>query len=284
MPDPSKEITFATNLSYMSHFQDQVIVVTGGSDGIGKALVEVFLKEGAKVATCGRQTDKLALLQKEFPQLPLHVFQADVSVETDCAAFIQSTIEAFGTIHVLINNAGISMRSLFQDALPATLKKVMDINYMGVVYCTHYALPHVLKNKGSIVGISSIAGFRGLPGRTGYSASKFALNGWLEALRTELLDSGVHVLTACPGFTTSNIRMAALDSKGEARGETSMDEGAMMSSATCALHILRAIRHRKRMLILTFNGKRTVILNKWFPALADRLVRNFFYKNGHLVK
>ena len=155
---------------------------------------------------------------------------------------------------------------------------------MGTVYCTHYALPHILKNKGAIVGISSIAGYRGLPGRSGYSASKFALNGWLESLRTELLDSGVHVLTACPGFTTSNIRVAALNKLGEAQGETPMDESSMMSAEECAQHILRAMENRKRTLILTFNGKRTVFLNKWFPALADKLVRNFFYKNGQLVK
>jgi short-subunit dehydrogenase len=176
------------------------------------------------------------------------------------------------------------MRALFVEAAPATIKKVMEVNFMGTVYCTHYALPHILQNKGAIVGISSIAGFRGLPGRSGYSASKFALNGWLESLRTELLDSGVHVLTACPGFTTSNIRMAALNKSGEAQGETPMDEASMMSSEECALHILRAMENRKRTLILTFNGKRTVFLNKWFPALADKLVRNFFYKNGQLVK
>ena len=134
------------------------------------------------------------------------------------------------------------------------------------------------------MGISSIAGYRGLPGRSGYSASKFALNGWLESLRTELLDSGVHVLTACPGFTTSNIRVAALNKLGEAQGETPMDESSMMSAEECAQHILRAMENRKRTLILTFNGKRTVFLNKWFPALADKLVRNFFYKNGQLVK
>jgi short-subunit dehydrogenase len=210
--------------------------------------------------------------------------QADVSVEVDCQQFIQGTVDAFGTIDVLINNAGISMRALFVEAAPATIKKVMEVNFMGTVYCTHYALPHILQNKGAIVGISSIAGFRGLPGRSGYSASKFALNGWLESLRTELLDSGVHVLTACPGFTTSNIRMAALNKSGEAQGETPMDEASMMSSEECALHILRAMENRKRTLILTFNGKRTVLLNKWFPALADKLVRNFFYKNGQLVK
>jgi short-subunit dehydrogenase len=268
----------------MSAFSTKVVVITGGSDGIGKALVQLFLSLGAKVATCGRNPEKLYILQKELAGKPLHVQQADVSVEKDCQKFIQGTLDAFGTIDVLINNAGISMRALFAEAAPATIKKVMEVNFMGTVYCTHYALPYILQNKGTIVGISSIAGFRGLPGRSGYSASKFALNGWLESLRTELLDSGVHVLTACPGFTTSNIRVAALNKLGEAQGETPMDEASMMSSAECAQHILQAMENRKRTLILTFNGKRTVFLNKWFPALADKLVRNFFYKNGQLVK
>jgi short-subunit dehydrogenase len=268
----------------MSAFSNKVVVITGGSDGIGKALVQLFLDQGAKVATCARNPEKLYALQKEHAGKPLHVQQADVSVEIDCKQFIQGTLDAFETIDVLINNAGISMRALFAEAAPSTLKKVMEVNFMGTVYCTHYALPHILQNKGAIVGISSIAGFRGLPGRSGYSASKFALNGWLESLRTELLDSGVHVLTACPGFTTSNIRMAALNKSGEAQGETPMDEASMMSSAECAQHILEAMENRKRTLILTFNGKRTVFLNKWFPALADKLVRNFFYKNGLLVK
>ena len=268
----------------MSAFSNKVVVITGGSDGIGKALVQLFLAQGAQVATCARNPEKLYALQKEHAGKPLHVQQADVSVEKDCQQFIQGTLDAFGTIDVLINNAGISMRALFADAAPATIKKVMEVNFMGTVYCTHYALPHILQNKGAIVGISSIAGYRGLPGRSGYSASKFALNGWLESLRTELLDSGVHVLTACPGFTTSNIRVAALNKLGEAQGETPMDEASMMSAEECAQHILRAMENRKRTLILTFNGKRTVFLNKWFPALADKLVRNFFYKNGQLVK
>jgi short-subunit dehydrogenase len=268
----------------MSAFSNKVVVITGGSDGIGKAMVQLFLQQGAKVATCARNPEKLYSLQKEHAGKWLHVQQADVSNEKDCQQFIQGTLDAFGTIDALINNAGISMRALFAEAAPATLKKVMEVNFMGTVYCTHYALPHILKNKGAIVGISSIAGFRGLPGRSGYSASKFALNGWLESLRTELLDSGVHVLTACPGFTTSNIRMAALNKSGEAQGETPMDEASMMSSEECAHHILKAMENRKRTLILTFNGKRTVFLNKWFPALTDKLVRNFFYKNGQLVK
>ncbi|HEX7691455.1 MAG TPA: SDR family NAD(P)-dependent oxidoreductase, partial [Sediminibacterium sp.] len=130
----------------------------------------------------------------------------------------------------------------------------------------------------------SIAGYRGLPGRSGYSASKFAMNGWLEALRTELLDSGVNVMWVCPGFTTSNIRNAALNRKGEAQGESPLDEGKLMSSEECAEHIADAITKRKRTIVLTGQGKQTVFLNRFFPAMADKLVRKFFFKNGELVK
>jgi dehydrogenase/reductase SDR family member 7B len=140
------------------------------------------------------------------------------------------------------------------------------------LYATRYCLPEIIKNKGSVVGISSVAGFRGLPGRTGYSASKFALNGFLEVLRNELLKTGVHVLTACPGFTTSNIRKRALTKDGSAQGESPRREEKMMTSAECAQHIYRAVVKRKRSLVLTSQGRVAVWLNKWWPAMADRLV------------
>jgi len=263
---------------------NKIVVITGGSDGIGKALTEALLKQGAKVATCGRHQNKLDSLVNENPNLPLFTMLADVSKEEDCKNFINASIEKFGGIDVLINNAGISMRALFKDTDLATLKNVMDINFWGTVYCTKYALDSVIKRKGTIVGVSSIAGYRGLPGRSGYSASKFALNGWLEALRTELLESGVNVMWVCPGFTTSNIRNAALDKDAKPQGESPMDEGKMMSAEECAGHILHAIETRKRTIVLTSNGKQTVFLNKYFPKLADKMVRKFFFKNGELVK
>ena len=160
----------------------------------------------------------------------------------------------------------------------------MDINFWGTVYCTKFALNSIIERKGTIVGVSSIAGYRGLPGRSGYSASKYAVNGWLEALRTELLETGVNVMWVCPGFTTSNIRNAALNKDAKPQGESPMDEGKMMSAEECARHILNAIEKRKRTLVLTFNGKQTVFMNKFFPALADKMVRKFFFKNGELVK
>jgi short-subunit dehydrogenase len=134
------------------------------------------------------------------------------------------------------------------------------------------------------VGVSSIAGFRGLPGRSAYSASKFAVNGWLESIRTELLESGVNVMWVCPGFTASNIRNVALNKDGNAHGESLMNENAMMSSDECASHILKAIEGRKRTIILTFTGKRTVWLNKIFPSWADKMVQKYFFKDGELIK
>jgi short-subunit dehydrogenase len=160
----------------------------------------------------------------------------------------------------------------------------MFINFYGAVYCTKYALGSIIERKGTIVGVSSIAGYRGLPGRSGYSASKYALQGWLEAVKTELLHDGVHVMWVCPGFTTSNIRNAALNKDAQSHGETPMDEGSMMSADECAGHILKAIRKKKRTLVLTFTGKRTVFLNKFFPDLADKLVYKFFFKDGQLIK
>lgn len=268
----------------MSQFLNKVVVVTGGSEGIGKALVEAFLQEGAKVATCGRNYDKLYQLQANHTGQPLLIHTADVSKEQDCKQFIDQVIKSFGTIDILINNAGVSMRALVQDVELDTIRKVMDINFWGTVCCTKFALPHIIQNKGTVVGVSSIAGYRGLPGRSGYSASKFAVHGWLEALRTELLESGTNVMWVCPGFTSSNIRNAALNKMGQSQGESPMDEGKMMSSDECAQHIIKAIVKRKRTIVLTFTGKETVFLNRFFPSLADKLVRKFFFKNGELVK
>lgn len=268
----------------MSVFNNKVVVITGGSEGIGKALVDAFLLLGAKVATCARNYDKLYQLQAIHSGKPLFIQTVDVSKEQDCALFIENVIKNFSTIDILINNAGVSMRSLVNDVEFDALRKVMDINFWGTVYCTKFALPFITQNKGTIVGVSSIAGYRGLPGRSGYSASKFAVNGWLEAIRTELLVSGVNVMWVCPGFTASNIRVAALNSKGQSHGETPMDETKMMTSEECAQHIIKAIEKRKRTIVLTNTGKQTVFMNKFFPSLTDKLTRNFFFKNDELVK
>ena len=265
-------------------FENKIIVITGGTDGIGKALVTEYLQKGATVSTCSRTQEKLTELQNEFAGKPLFTMVADVSKEEDCKNFIEKTVEKFNRIDILINNAGISMRALFKDTDLTTLKRVMDINFWGTVYCTKFALDSILENKGTIVGVSSVAGYRGLPGRSGYSASKFAVNGWLEALRTELLESGVNVMWVCPGFTKSNIRNAALNKEAKPQGESPLKEEKLMSAEECAQYIIKAIDKRKRTLVLTFTGKETVYMNKFFPAWTDKLTRKFFFKNGELVK
>ncbi len=266
-------------------FKNKVVAITGGSEGIGKALIDVLVPLGAKIATCGRNQDKLYNLRVQYSHHMLHTVVADISRLHDCENFINSTIKTFGGIDILINNAGISMRALVQDAEIDVIKRVMEVNFFGTVYCTKLALDSIIKNKGTVVGVSSIAGYRGLPGRSGYSASKFAVNGWLEALRTELADTGVNVMWVSPGFTKSNIRNTALiDKDGKIQGESPMDENAMMTAEACARHIVDAIEKRKRTLVLSFKGKQTVFMNRFFPSLADKMVRKFFFKDGKLVK
>ncbi len=265
-------------------FRSKTVAITGGSDGIGKALVAILLHAGANVSTCARSIEKLNDLKNEFIGKPLLCVPTDVSVYEDCKKFIHTTISTFGDIDILINNAGVSMHGELRNTEIEVFKKVMDINYFGTVYCTKLAVESIVKTKGSIVGISSIAGYRGLPGRSGYSASKFAVNGWLEAVRTELMEEGVNVMWVCPGFTKSNIRNAALNEEGNAQGESPLDESTIMTSEECSQHILNAIVKRKRTLVLTFKGKQTVFMNKFFAGLTDKLTRNFFYKNGKLVK
>jgi NADP-dependent 3-hydroxy acid dehydrogenase YdfG len=161
-------------------FKDKVVAITGGSNGIGKALIDMLIPLGAKVATCSRNQDKMYNLQLQYSKQPLHTVVADVSRYSECKNFIESTIRTFGGIDILINNAGISMRSLLKDADIEVIEKVMSINFYGTAYCTKLALDSIIERKGEIVGIASIAGYRGLPGRTGYSASKFAMIGFLE--------------------------------------------------------------------------------------------------------
>lgn len=263
--------------------KNKVVIITGGSSGIGKAMAEKFGREGSKILITGRNNEELTKATEELRQkgITIQPFQADVSVEDDNRKMAEEAIRHYGTIDVLINNAGISMRALFSEVDIAVVKKVMDINFYGVLYATKYCLPEITKNKGSIVGISSIAGFRGLPGRTGYSASKFALNGFLEVLRTELLKTGVHVLTACPGFTASNIRKRSLTKDGSQQGESPRQEEKMMTAEECAEHIYNATAKRKRTLVLTTQGKLAVFLNKWLPGLADKMVYNVMAKEAN---
>jgi len=260
---------------------NKTVIITGASSGIGKALAYELAARGANLVLGARQfvtlCDVTSDIQKQFNVKALAV-QCDVSVEEDCAHLVKQAILTFGKIDILVNNAGISMRALFNDLDLKVLKTLMDVNFWGTVYCTKYALPEILKTKGSVVGVSSIAGYKGLPGRTGYSASKFAMNGFLDALRVENLKTGVHIMTACPGFTASNIRNTALNKSAQQQGESSLEENKMMTANEVAKILANGIESRSRTLILTGQGKLTVFLSKFLPSLLDKLVYNVFAK------
>lgn len=260
-------------------FKNKVVIITGASSGIGMAAATEFAKNGAKVVIAARSLDKLETLKQELSSFTeILAVKCDVTIEEECKNLVQKTIETFSKIDILINNAGISMRALFKDLELSVIKQLMDVNFWGTVYCTKYALPHILQQKGSVVGVVSIAAFKGLPARTGYSASKFAVYGFLDTIRVEHLKDNLHVMIFAPGFTASNIREKALVADGSKQGNTPRDEGKMMSSQECALHLLKGVKKRKAQVVLTPIGNLLVILNKFFPRLVDRLEYNFMKK------
>jgi short-subunit dehydrogenase len=260
--------------------KDKVVVITGASSGIGEALAYVFARHGASVFLGARSGDKLKTIVSEIQADggKAAFSPVDVAVENECKNFILNAKEAFGKIDVLINNAGISMRALFADTTPDVLKRVMAVNFWGTVYCTKYALPFLLETSGSVVAVSSVAGIKGLPGRTGYSASKFAIHGFMESLRIENMRTGLHVMMAYPGFTASNIRNTALVADGSQQGKSPLKEENIMSAKQVAENIYHSVRKRKTSMVLTLEGKLTVFLNKFFTRVLDKLVYHHMAK------
>lgn len=255
-------------------------VITGGSDGIGKALCQLYGANGYSIVFTGRNSQKLQevsldLAGRGIRNLPL---QLDASSSSDNVRLVKEALAAYGRIDVLICNAGVSMRSTFQQMDPKAFDQVMKINFEGPVSLIRAALPALIESRGSIIGISSINGRRATPARTAYAASKYALEGFLESLRMELMVEQVHILVACPGFTRTNMRRSALMSTGDEQGKSKLDESQMMDPAVVAKKIFEAMLRKKRDLILTRNGKLAVLANKFIPSLMDRIVFRFMAK------
>lgn len=252
----------------------EVVVITGASSGIGLACVEEFCNAGYIIVAASRSIDKLQEIGNRLnPEGDRYLsVKADVSIESDCKNIIDQAISQFGRIDVLVNNAGITMRALFEDLDLKVLRQVMEVNFWGVVYCTHFALPHLLKSKGVIVGMSSVAGYKGLPTRSAYSASKFAVEGFLEALRIENLKKGVSILIARPGFVATNIRNTMMAADGKQQGKSHKDEGKSMSPEEVAKEIVIAVRKRKRTVILSSTAILSYWINKFAPSYLDKLV------------
>ena len=242
----------------MKTLKDKVIVITGASSGIGEAMAREYAARGAKVVLGARSVQKLQLLAGEIRR---HGGQAaycgvDVTQPEECRGLIDTAVREFGGVDVLVCNAGISMRALFDDVELEVLHRLMDVNFWGTVNCCKYALPYLQRAKGSIVGVSSVAGLHGLPGRTGYSASKYAMTGFLETLRIENLRKG---------------RFSALTADGSQQGETPRDESKMMTPVEVARIVERGILRRKRLCLMEAEGRATHFVKKFAPAFLDRM-------------
>ena len=264
------------------YFKEKVIIVTGASSGIGLASVRLFASRGAKVVMAARSYDKLVELAPSVCSDPDRVLcvKTDVTKEEDCRNLIEETVRRFGRIDILVNNAGISMRAMFKDLDLSVIRSLMDVNFWGTVQCTKFALPYLLETKGQVVGVISIAGFSALPARTGYSASKYAVRGFLDTIRIEHLKDGLGVLVFAPGYTESNVRKAALTADGSPQGETPLKEEKLMSAEDCAKHLAKGLEKRKSQVVLTGLGKATVLAHNTFPRLTDKLTYGFIAKEA----
>lgn len=274
------KLSFRSFLSRMEgpanvrRFGGKVVVITGSSSGIGRACAMEFARSGAKVVLGARNQqalDEVATAIRRAGGEAITVV-TDVRKVEDCEHLMQQAVATYGRIDILINNAGISMRASFEELDLQVIKELMDTNFYGTVYCTKFALPYVLKEKGTIIGISSISGLAPLPGRTGYAASKHAMDGFLNTLRVENMKKGLNVLVVHPGFTSSNIRNTALNKFGKPQEETPREESKMMTSEQVAHIISNAVLNRERDLVLTPQGKLVVWMHKRFPVLTDRMI------------
>ncbi|MBQ0079927.1 MAG: SDR family oxidoreductase [Alistipes sp.] len=254
-------------------FSNKVVIVTGASSGIGQAMAKLYSQFGAKVVLAARNEERLREICRELFDMGhdavYHV--TDVTREKDCRALIDYAVSLYGRIDILICNAGLSMRAIFDDVELSVLHRLMDVNFWGTVNCCKYALPYLQRSQGTIVGISSVAGLHGLPGRTGYSASKFAMTGFLETLRIENLKKGLHVMIACPGFTASNVRFSALTADGSAQGQTPRTEGEMMQPEQVAMIVAKDIIRRRRLSLMEKEGWATFIVKKFAPGFLDKM-------------
>lgn len=259
------------------HFHEKVIIITGASSGIGKALALQLAEHGAWLVLAARDTERLQTVAEECEAKGAlaQVIGTDVSQQDHCKNLIQQTIAIYGRIDILVNNAGLTMFTKFEDVEDLSMmKRIMEVNYYGSVYCTHYTLPHLKKSQGLVVGVASLTGKTGVPTRTFYAGSKHAMAGFFDSLRIELMNTGVDVTMIYPGLVATEVRERALGSDGKPLTKSYMSEKGIMSAETCAEIMMKALIKRKREVVMTPRGK----LSLWLKLIAPKVVDNIAYK------
>lgn len=262
-------------------FADNVVIITGASAGIGRELAVQLAAQGARLALGARSADKLAEVAAACRAAGGHALAVptDVGDEDACRHLIEQTVAEYGRIDTLINNAGASMWALLEDVEDLSIfERLMRVNYLGAVYCTYFALPYLRRTRGRIVGVSSVTGLTGVPTRTGYSAAKFAMRGFFDSLRIELMGSGVTVTTLHPDFVATDIRRNALGKDGQSTGHSGVKEGDIMTAEQCAALMIKAIARRRRWLVMGTRAKASLWGRLLLPWVVDRVARRAINK------
>jgi short-subunit dehydrogenase len=258
-------------------FAGKTIVITGASDGIGAELARQMAAPGAKLALAARNAEKLERVAAQVRERGATAIAVptDVGVEADCARLVERAAAELGGIDVLVNNAGVSGHALFEEVIDfGWYEDMMRVNFFGSLWCTRYALPHLRRAKGLVVGVSSLVGKQGVPGRTAYAASKFAMTGFFEALRIELAGTGVDVTMVYPGIVATDLRIVGYGADGKPRGKSGLDEKGAMPVEECARIIVDAAMKRKREVVMTAKAKVGLWIKMIAPGVVDNMARN----------
>jgi short-subunit dehydrogenase len=260
---------------------ENVTIITGASEGIGRELALQLADQGAWLALAARDVNKLEDVASQCRQRGGRAISipTDVTQKTQCEQLIERTVLEYGRIDTLVNSAGLSMYSRFDELQnPEIMERIIQVNYLGSVYCTFYALPHLKKTKGRIVGICSLLGKAGAPTRSGYAASKHAVIGFYDSLRIECSGDGITVTIICPAFVSTGMRERSLGSDAKPMGVSTLDEARVMTVEKCVELTIKAIIQRKRELIMSMRGKVGLWLKLIAPKLVDNIARNAIEK------
>ncbi len=254
----------------------ETVLITGASDGIGAEIARQFAARGSSIALvlAARNQTMLDAVAADCAALGAQTLTVatDVGVQAQCVELVRAAVARFGRIDALINNAGRSAHALFEDVQDlGWYEDLMRVNLWGSVWCTHAALPHLKASKGSIVAVSSLAGLVGVPGRSAYGATKFAMTGFFESLRAELKGAGVSVTTAYPGVVATRIRHRGYNAQGGELGTSSLKEDKAMAVEECARLIVDGMDARKREVVMTAKGKFGRFLKLIAPGIVETI-------------